>query len=74
MRIYNEDGVLYLQIEYHGEYPLTEKRNKKVLHYHTYSPNFSLTRKGDFIRSKGNFLTEEIKKSYSKYFKGVKVT
>jgi hypothetical protein len=73
MRFYDNNHVLYLEIGYHAEKPLTGDSKKPVLHYHTYDSSFSKTKVGDGGRTKAKFLTEEMINRYKKYFKGVKL-
>ena len=73
MRFYDEDHCVYLEIGYHGEVNLTGDYNKKVLHYHLYSKEFSASKDQDFERTVASFLTDEMFERYKKYFKGVKL-
>ena len=74
MRLYNENRVLYLEIAYHREKNLTGNNTEKILHYHTYDPNFSKTNiQNKELRSEAKHITPELYKKYKKYFKGVKL-
>lgn len=73
MRFYNKNHILYMEIAYHPEQSLTGNSYTPILHYHLYDENFSLNKTGSFKRSKAALLTEEMKKKYRKYFKGVKI-
>lgn len=72
MRIYDNSHTLTMEIAYHPEKSLTGDNHTPVLHYHTYDERFSKNKTGSFSRSKAQFLTAEMKKKYSKFFKGVK--
>ena len=72
MRFYDNNHCVYLEIGYHGEESLTRNRHTPVLHYHTYDDRFSKNKSGSFDRSAAQYLTQEMKKKYGKYFKGVK--
>lgn len=61
-----------MEIAYHPEKSLTGDNHTPVLHYHTYDERFSKNKTGAFGRTSAKLLTEEIKKKYGKYFKGVK--
>lgn len=72
MRLYDKDHVLYLEIAYHPEKDLTGDSKKSVLHYHVYDERFSRNKSGPFSRSEARLLTEEMRTTFGKYFKGVK--
>ena len=71
MRFYDKDHVLYLEIGYHPEPSLTGNRHDSIMHYHLYDSSFSKTKNGSFARTTATLLTDEMKKKYRKYFKGV---
>ena len=73
MRLYDKNHCLYMEIAYHGEENLTGNRHEKILHYHTYDSNFSMSKNAPFYRSDAKVLTEEMKEKYKKFFKGIKV-
>lgn len=73
MRLYDKNHCLYLEIAYHQEESLTGNRYEKVLHYHIYDSNFSMTKDAPFYRSKAKILSDEMKEKYKKYFKGVNI-
>ena len=72
MRLYDKNHVLYMEIAYHPEYSLTGNRHTPVLHYHLYDASFSQNKNGGFSRTSAALLTDEMKKKYRKYFKGVR--
>lgn len=72
MRFYDKKHVLYMEIGYHPEKPLTGNNQILVLHYHLYDDRFSRNKTGAFGRTKAEYLTDEMKEKYKKYFKGVK--
>lgn len=72
MRFYDDNHILYMEIGYHPEKPLTGNNEKPVLHYHLYDNRFSKSKTGIFTRTKAAYLTDEMKKQYKKFFKGVK--
>lgn len=72
MRIYDKNHILSMEIAYHPEKSLTGDNQTPVLHYHIYDKRFSKNRTGAFSRTSAKPLTEEMKKKYGKYFKGVK--
>lgn len=71
MRFYDKEHVLYLEIGYHAEKSLTGDNHTPVLHYHLYDNRFSKNKDGAFYRSNARRLTDEMKNTYKKYFKGV---
>lgn len=73
MRIYDKNHILSMEIAYHPEKSLTGDNHTPILHYHTYDERFSKNAKGAFGRTNARLLTEEMKKKYGKYFKGVKL-
>lgn len=73
MRFYDKNHCLYMEIAYHEEEKLTGNRHEKILHYHTYDSNFSMSKDAPFYRSDANLLSEEMKEKYKKYFRGIKV-
>lgn len=73
MRFYDKSHILYLEIGYHNEKSLTGNNSVPVLHYHTYDASFSRSKEGSGGRSKAHYLTDEMKKKYKKYFKGVTI-
>ncbi len=73
MRIYDKNHILCMEIAYHPEKSLTGDNHTPVLHYHTYDERFSKNISGAFGRTNARLLTEEMKKKYGKYFKGVKL-
>lgn len=64
MRIYDKDHYLRYEIAYHPE-PKLDPSRQPVLHYHKYDRSFT--------RSSARLLTDKVKKSFSKYFKGVTI-
>ena len=73
MRIYDKKHILRLEIAYHPE-PKLAKGKGSVLHYHVYSPEFSLTKKEDFTRTtKLMRKNSRLNNKYKKYFKGVNI-
>lgn len=72
MRFYDKNHILKMEIAYHPEKSLTGNNHTPVLHYHTYDDRFSKNKSGSFDRSAAQYLTQEMKKKYGKYFKGVK--
>lgn len=72
MRFYDNQHILYMEIAYHPEKTLTGNQHIPILHYHLYDNRFSANKTGAFKRTKAQLLTEEMKKKYKKYFKGVK--
>ena len=73
MRFYDKNHCLYLEIAYHKEKALTGNNSDPILHYHTYDSSFSMTTSGSGGRSKAHLLTDEMKKTYGKYFKGLSI-
>ena len=73
MRIYDNTHVLRIEIAYHSEKSLTGNNHSPVLHYHTYDERFSKNATGTFTRSPAKLLTDEVKKKYKKYFRGIKL-
>lgn len=73
MRIYDNNHILRMEIAYHSEKSLTGNNHTPVLHYHTYDERFSRNAKGAFTRSPAKLLTDEMKKKYKKYFRGIKL-
>lgn len=71
MRIYDESHTLVMEIAYHPEKTLTGDGCTPVLHYHLYDERFSKNKTGAFGRTGAHYLTDEMKKKYRKYFKGV---
>lgn len=71
MRFYDKHHILYMEIAYHPEQSLTGNRHVPVLHYHLYDNRFSSNKTGTFKQTKAQLLTNEMKKKYKKYFKGV---
>lgn len=72
MRFYNKEHVLYMEIAYHPEESLTGNRHTPILHYHLYNESFSKNKTGAFKRSRAEKLSDEMKKKYKKYFRGIK--
>ena len=60
-----------MEIAYHPEKYLTGDGFTPVLHYHLYDERFSKNKTGVFGRTGAHYLTNEMKKKYRKYFKGV---
>lgn len=73
MRLYDNNHVLRMEIAYHSEKSLTGNNHTPVLHYHTYDERFSKNATGAFIRSPAKLLSDEMKKKYKKYFRGIKL-
>lgn len=73
MRIYDNNHVLRMEIAYHSEKSLTGNNHTPVLHYHTYDERFSKNATGAFTRSPAKLLSDEMKKKYEKYFRGIKL-
>ena len=73
IRFYDKAHCLYLEIAYHTEESLTGNRHTKILHYHTYDSNFSMSNDATFYRSDAKLLSKEMKDKYKKYFRGIKV-
>jgi len=59
MRIYDEEGIMYLEIAYHAEEALTGNRHDKVLHYHLINKELK--------RSDARKMSSEIYCKYKKY-------
>lgn len=73
MRFYDENNILYLEIDYHPEKKLGSPE-KPIFHYHVYNPLFSKTKIGGReYRSNAIKLPGGMKKKLRKYFKGVKL-
>ncbi len=73
MRIYDNSHTLSMEIAYHPEKSLTGNNHTLVLHYHTYDERFSRNATGPFMRSPAKRLSDEMKRKYKKYFKGIKL-
>ena len=73
IRFYDKNHCLYLEIAYHKEKSFTGDNHTPILHYHTYDSSFSRTKEGNGGRSKAYLLTDEMKNTYKKYFKGLKI-
>lgn len=73
MRIYDDNHALIMEIAYHPEKSLTGNNHTPVLHYHTYDERFSRNATGPFMRSPAKPLSDEMKRKYKKYFKGIKL-
>lgn len=73
MRIYDNSHTLSMEIAYHPEKSLTGNNHTPVLHYHTYDERFSRNATGSFIRSPAKRLSDEMKRKYKKYFRGIKL-
>ncbi len=73
MRIYDNSHTLSMEIAYHPEKSLTGNNHTLVLHYHTYDERFSRNATGPFMRSPAKPLSDEMKRKYKKYFKGIKL-
>ena len=73
MRLYDNNHVLRMEIAYHSEKSLTGNNHTPVLHYHTYDERFSKNATGAFTRSPAKLLSDEMKKKYKKYFRGIKL-
>ena len=71
MRFYDRQKRLYLEIGYHPEKRLGSP-GKPILHYHTYAPDFSVTKTGDGGRSDAIKMPGGMKRKLRKYFRGVK--
>ena len=71
MRIYDENHTLIMEIAYHPEKTLTGDGQTPVLHYHLYDERFSKNKTGAYSRTRADYLIDEMKKRYRKYFKGV---
>ena len=63
LREYDKSGFPMIEIAYHAEPPLTGNRHEKVLHYHTFEEDLS--------RNKAKKITEELRRRYSKYLRGI---
>ena len=73
MRVYDKNHNLRLEIAYHSDNMLG-KGEEKVLHYHTYSKEFSQSKDGAFERTSNRLhKNTRMYKEYSKFFIGVKV-
>lgn len=70
MRLYDKNHLLYMEIAYHPEPRLTGN-NAPVLHYHLYDSRFSMNKTSPFSRTKVQYLTDEMKSQYGKYFRGI---
>ena len=73
MRIYDDGHILIMEIAYHPEKSLTGNNHTPILHYHTYDEEFSRKATGSFTRSPARLLTNEMKRKYKKYFRGIKL-
>lgn len=60
MRIYRDDGSLYLEIAYDNEPNLGKGM---LLHYHIYGKEFSKTNSREFHRTSAALLTSELIKN-----------
>lgn len=67
MRIYRDDGSLYLEIAYDNEPNLGKGM---ILHYHIYGEEFSKTKINPFYRTDAALLTPELIKEYGKFIIG----
>lgn len=73
MRIYDNNHTLFIEIAYHPEKSLTGNNHTPVLHYHIYDERFSRNSTGAFMRSPAICLPEVMKRTYKKYFRGIKL-
>ncbi len=73
MRIYDNNHTLCIEIAYHPEKSLTGNNHTPVLHYHIYDERFSRNSTGAFMRSPAICLPEVMKRTYKKYFRGIKL-
>lgn len=71
MRFYDQQHRLYLEIGYHPEKKLGSP-GKPILHYHTYSNEFSVKKTGSGGRSDAIKMPGGMKRKLRKYLRGVR--
>lgn len=62
LRVFNDNHLPVIDVDYHVEYSISGTKDKKVLHYHVYDKNL--------VRSTAKKINKKIYDEYIKYFQG----